>query len=243
MSTNTKEMPEKLLRVLEQGGFRKTNGVTVPTHFGNGLEIFGSPSMQIRLVKDRGQWSIQLGPSDLSGEWYDLEDVLSVAGSKEDTFSFDLGALAQTLSENFSKIRKIFENYAQRCDELKRAAETRSGELMNEIFPDFQDGNRTAEGSPKHRRTPNNVELLKAVQKQLGRQATRTEAERAVTAVINAVKVGVKKDKIVQIVGFGTFKVIERKARRAVNPKTLQQIRIPKSKTVKFVPSKELKSA
>jgi len=79
----------------------------------------------------------------------------------------------------------------------------------------------------------NKVELVEAVQKQLGGETSKAEAERAVTAVINAVKVGVKKD---------TFKVVERKARKGVNPKTLQQIRIPKSKTVKFVPGKDFKS-
>ncbi len=88
----------------------------------------------------------------------------------------------------------------------------------------------------------NKVELVEAVLKQLGSETSKAEAERAVTAVINAVKVGVKKDKIVQLVGFGTFKVVERKARKGVNPKTLQQIRIPKSKTVKFVPGKDFKS-
>src|SRR5260370_1354682 len=71
---------------------------------------------------------------------------------------------------------------------------------------------------------------------------SKAKAERAVTAVINAIKVGVKKAKMVQLVGFGTFKVVERKARKGVNPKTLQQIRIPKSKTVKFAPGKDFKS-
>jgi DNA-binding protein HU-beta len=82
----------------------------------------------------------------------------------------------------------------------------------------------------------------KLSKKQLGSQTTKAEAERAVTAVINAVKVGVKRDKIVQLVGFGTFKVVERKARKGINPRTLKQIRIPKSKTVKFVPGKDFKS-
>ena len=90
--------------------------------------------------------------------------------------------------------------------------------------------------------TMNKVELVEAVQKQLGGETSKAQAERAVTAVINSVKVGVKKDKMVQLVGFGTFKVVERKARKGVNPKTLQQIRIPKSKTVKFVPGKDFKS-
>jgi len=88
----------------------------------------------------------------------------------------------------------------------------------------------------------NKVALVEAVQKQLGGETSKAESERAVKAIINAIKVGVKKDKIVQLVGFGTFKVVDRKARRGVNPKTKQPIRIPKSKTVKFVPGKDFKS-
>jgi DNA-binding protein HU-beta len=87
----------------------------------------------------------------------------------------------------------------------------------------------------------NRVELVEAVQKQLGKDTSKAEAERAVTAVINTIKAGVKKAKMVQLVGFGTFKVVERKARKGFNPKTRQQIRIPKSKTVKFSPGKDLK--
>ena len=88
----------------------------------------------------------------------------------------------------------------------------------------------------------NKVELVESVKKQLGSEISKAEAEKAVTAVINAIKTGVKKDKIVQLVGFGTFKVVERKARKGVNPKTLQQIKIPKSKTVKSVAGKDFKS-
>jgi DNA-binding protein HU-beta len=88
----------------------------------------------------------------------------------------------------------------------------------------------------------NKVKLVETVLKQLGGETSKAQAERAVTAVINAIKVGVKKDKLVQLVGFGTFKVAERKARKGVNPKTRQPIRIPKSKTVKFVPGKDFKS-
>ena len=251
MTADLKELPEKLLQVLEQGGFRKLNGLEVPTHFGNEIEIFGSPSMQFRIVKDRGQWSIEVGPTDLSGEWYNLQDVLSVAGSKEEISSFDLDFLAKALFDNFPKIQEISENYASNRDALKQAAEKRSSALMDEIFTGFQDAQRVPRravsvverGSKSQRGALAKVELVTAVQKQLGSETSKAEAERAVTAVINAVKVGVKKDKIVHLVGFGTFKVIERKARKVVNPKTLQQIRIPKSRTIKFVPSKELKSA
>jgi DNA-binding protein HU-beta len=94
----------------------------------------------------------------------------------------------------------------------------------------------------RHLHSMNKVELVESVKKQLGSEISKAEAEKAVTAVINAIKAGVKKDKIVQLVGFGTFKVVERKARKGVNPKTLQQIKIPKSKTVKFVAGKDFKT-
>jgi len=43
------------------------------------------------------------------------------------------------------------------------------------------------------------------------------------------------------LVGFGTFQLMERKARRGVNPRTRETIRIPAKKVPKFVPGKGLK--
>ena len=54
----------------------------------------------------------------------------------------------------------------------------------------------------------------------------RDDAERAVNAVIDGIKAGVKKSKTVQLIGFGTFKVASRKARTGVNPKTGEKIKI-----------------
>lgn len=45
----------------------------------------------------------------------------------------------------------------------------------------------------------------------------------------------------VRLVGFGTFKVIQKKARKGINPKTLKPINIPATKAPKFVAGKELK--
>ncbi|MBN8710270.1 MAG: DNA-binding protein [Verrucomicrobia bacterium 61-8] len=85
----------------------------------------------------------------------------------------------------------------------------------------------------------NKVALVEAVQKTLG--TSKADAERAVNAVIDGIKLGVKKSKTVQLIGFGTFKVASRKARTGVNPKTGQKIKIKASKTVKFVAGKALK--
>ncbi len=87
----------------------------------------------------------------------------------------------------------------------------------------------------------NKVELIAAVQKSLGKEASKADAERALTAVVDSIKMGVKKTKIVQLVGFGTFKVAARKARTGVNPKTGEKIKIKASKSVKFSAGKAFK--
>jgi DNA-binding protein HU-beta len=82
----------------------------------------------------------------------------------------------------------------------------------------------------------NKVKLIESVQKELG--STKADAERAVNAVIE----GIKKSKLMQLVGFGSFKVVNRKARLGVNPKTGERIKIKASKSVKFGVGKDLKS-
>lgn len=87
----------------------------------------------------------------------------------------------------------------------------------------------------------NKVELIASVQKSLG--SSKADAERALNAVIDGIKAGIKKTKTVQLIGFGTFKVGTRKARTGVNPKTGQKIKIKASKTVKFAAGKAFKSS
>ncbi len=88
----------------------------------------------------------------------------------------------------------------------------------------------------------NKAALIESVQKALGNGSSKAQAERAVDAVIDSIKAGVRKHKHVQLVGFGTFKVVNRKARMGVNPKTKQPLKIKASKTVKFAAGKDLKS-
>ena len=47
----------------------------------------------------------------------------------------------------------------------------------------------------------------------------------------------------VTFTGFGSFKVVERAARKGRNPRTNEEITIPSSKVVKFTPGKGLKDA
>ncbi len=86
----------------------------------------------------------------------------------------------------------------------------------------------------------NKIKLIESVQKDLG--GTKADAERAVNAVIDGIKSHLKKSRVMQLVGFGTFRVVNRKARMGVNPKTHEPIKIKASRTVKFSVGKDLKS-
>lgn len=70
---------------------------------------------------------------------------------------------------------------------------------------------------------------------------SKSQAERALNAVIEAIINGLEETGNVQLVGFGTFEVKERKARIGRNPRTGEEIKIPASKTVGFRPGSKLK--
>ncbi|MEN8693964.1 MAG: HU family DNA-binding protein [Akkermansiaceae bacterium] len=89
----------------------------------------------------------------------------------------------------------------------------------------------------------NKGELIEAVQKALGNEATKRSAEDAVSAVLGSIATGVKKDQKVQIIGFGTFEVKKRAARMGRNPKTGEAMKIKASKSVGFKPSSTLKKS
>ena len=80
----------------------------------------------------------------------------------------------------------------------------------------------------------NKAELVDAVQKRLGNGTSKAAAERAVEAILAAVRQGLRRDKEVQLVGFGTFSLAVRPARRGFNPHTRQPMKIPAMKLVRF---------
>ena len=67
------------------------------------------------------------------------------------------------------------------------------------------------------------------------------QAERAVQIVFEDIVQALRNGDKVNISGFGTFAVSDRKARTGRNPKTGEAIEIPASKSAKFKPGKSLK--
>jgi nucleoid DNA-binding protein len=73
--------------------------------------------------------------------------------------------------------------------------------------------------------------------------SSKKEAQAAVDCVLESISQALKKDDVVTLVGFGTFKVVKRKARIGRNPQTGAEIKIAASKAPKFVAGKALKDA
>lgn len=80
----------------------------------------------------------------------------------------------------------------------------------------------------------NKGELVDAVAKKAG--LTKKDAANTVNATLDAIKKNVRKG--VTLVGFGTFKIVKRKARIGRNPQTGEKIRIAAKNVVKFKPGK-----
>ncbi len=87
----------------------------------------------------------------------------------------------------------------------------------------------------------NKAELVEWIQKSGDVGETKAAAERALGAVLKGIEYGLKKNKSVTLVGFGSFSVRERKARTGRNPQTGETIKIKKSNTVGFKAGKSLK--
>lgn len=84
-------------------------------------------------------------------------------------------------------------------------------------------------------------ELLEAVRRNLGGTATRSAAEYALNAVLDSIKLGLRRDGSVRISGFGTFLKKRRVSRTVMRPGTDEAIHIPESDGVSFRPSSSLK--
>ena len=85
----------------------------------------------------------------------------------------------------------------------------------------------------------NKADLIAAIAAKTGE--TKKDAEVALNAFVNVVTDALVKGDKVQLVGFGSFEVRKRAARKGRNPQTKEEIKIPASKAPVFKAGKALK--
>ncbi len=72
---------------------------------------------------------------------------------------------------------------------------------------------------------------------------TKKEATQVVEATFESITEALQNGDKIQLIGFGTFEVRERAARKGRNPRTKEDIEIPASKVPAFKAGKALKDA
>ncbi|UCG93965.1 MAG: HU family DNA-binding protein [Candidatus Aerophobus sp.] len=87
----------------------------------------------------------------------------------------------------------------------------------------------------------NKAELVEEVADQTG--LTKRVSREAVDAMISAITDSLAREERVTLVGFGSFQVMQRKARRGRNPQTGRELQIPAKKVPKFKAGRGLREA
>lgn len=87
----------------------------------------------------------------------------------------------------------------------------------------------------------NKTDLVHSVATQA--ELSKADSKKAVDALLETIATTLANNEKIQLVGFGTFEVRERAARKGRNPQTGEEIQIAASKLPAFKPGKELKEA
>ncbi|NNM58615.1 MAG: HU family DNA-binding protein [Legionellales bacterium] len=87
----------------------------------------------------------------------------------------------------------------------------------------------------------NKTDLVKYIAEKA--EVTQVVANKALSAVVEAVYESLKKGEPVTLIGFGTWGVADRQEREGRNPQTGEKIKIKARKAVKFTAGKDLKDA
>ena len=87
----------------------------------------------------------------------------------------------------------------------------------------------------------NKAELVEEVADQTG--LTKRVSREAIDAITSAIADSLAREERVTLVGFGSFQVMQRKARRGRNPQTGKELQIPAKKVPKFKAGRGLREA
>lgn len=87
----------------------------------------------------------------------------------------------------------------------------------------------------------NKTELVKALAEKA--EMTQKDAGKALDAMLDVIQQALAAGDKVQLIGFGSFEVRERKERKVISPATGEEIMVPATKVPAFKPGKALKDA
>ncbi|MCM1474871.1 MAG: HU family DNA-binding protein [Muribaculaceae bacterium] len=71
-------------------------------------------------------------------------------------------------------------------------------------------------------------------------QLNKTQAKAALDACLESISQALANENKIQLIGFGTFAIVDKPERQGINPATKEKITIPARKVVKFKPADSL---
>ena len=89
----------------------------------------------------------------------------------------------------------------------------------------------------------NKTELIAKVQENIDIEISKKDLDTIICGTFDTIKNTLASGEKVSVAGFGSFESVERAERVARNPRTGEEMIIPKSKAPKFKASKNLKDA
>ena len=84
----------------------------------------------------------------------------------------------------------------------------------------------------------NKTDLINEIAAKAG--LSKADARKSLEATLESIEQALANDDKVQLIGFGTFSVVEKEARTGINPRTKEKIESPARKVVKFKPAADL---
>lgn len=84
----------------------------------------------------------------------------------------------------------------------------------------------------------NKTELTNEIAAKAG--LNKADAKKALDATLESIEQALANNDKVQLIGFGTFSIVEKEARTGINPRTKEKIEIAARKVVKFKPAADL---
>lgn len=81
----------------------------------------------------------------------------------------------------------------------------------------------------------NKTDLVNEIAAKAG--LSKVDSKAALDAVLESISQALANEDKVQLIGFGTFAVVEKPSREGINPRTKEKIQIPARKVVKFKPA------
>lgn len=128
-------------RLLALADITREPSAYAPSSFGDAVVVLATPDLRIRVVRDRGQTSIDVANRRESDQWWMLPDILAVAKARgghigcDDVEANDLRSQCDAMASCYSTIVALFadDQWSSTKNELEAIVARRRNRLLRRL--------------------------------------------------------------------------------------------------------------